>query len=74
MAAPANARFWLFTLNNPEGLLDFDDFQGKVRYCIYSEEVGESGTSHFQGKSSLSIHVEKQTEGLFLTCCNNRVS
>lgn len=44
----AQYRFWVFTINNPEGLLDFEDHPN-VRYCVYSEEVGEEGTLHFQG-------------------------
>lgn len=39
---------WVFTLNNPTSLLDWDDFPN-LRYGIYSEEVGEKGTYHFQG-------------------------
>lgn len=42
------ARHWTFTLNNPEGLLDFTDYPN-VRYAIYQEEIGEEGTNHFQG-------------------------
>jgi len=39
---------WVFTVNNPETLLDFalDDL---VRYAVYQLEVGDSGTPHFQG-------------------------
>jgi len=42
-----NARTWVFTLNNPEGPLDFA--HEDVRYAIYQEEQGENGTRHFQG-------------------------
>lgn len=51
------ARFWCFTINNPKCLLDCDDIQIRMpclSYCIYSEEVGESGTYHFQGYLELS--------------------
>lgn len=41
------ARYWCFTLNNPTALLDFTDTI--VTYAIYSEEIGPSGTNHFQG-------------------------
>lgn len=40
-------RNWCFTINNPEGLLVFDPEY--VKACWYQEEVGESGTHHFQG-------------------------
>lgn len=42
-----------FTLNNPEGLLDFDE--EKMAYLVYQEEIGDGsdatpeGTFHFQG-------------------------
>ncbi len=36
-----------FTLNNPSGLLDYNE--GKMDYLLYQEEVGENGTHHFQG-------------------------
>lgn len=45
-------RFWCFTLNNPDGLLDvtFEQWIGNgLRYAIYQHEVGEQGTEHFQG-------------------------
>lgn len=43
------ARRWVFTLNNPEGRIDEDSVPRYVRYCVYQEEVGETGTHHFQG-------------------------
>jgi len=46
------SRFWCFTLNSPRGLLhpDVDGYDRlQVSYLIYQEEVGESGTYHFQG-------------------------
>ncbi len=36
-----------WTLNNPEGMVDFDHHE--MEYLVYQEEVGESGTYHFQG-------------------------
>lgn len=36
-----------FTLNNPEGEIPFDP--ERMSYLVYQEEVGESGTYHFQG-------------------------
>lgn len=42
------ARYWCFTLNNPKQLIDFEEFKN-LTYGIYSEEVGEHGTYHFQG-------------------------
>lgn len=43
-------RRWVFTLNNPSGLLVPDAWASrKVTACVYSEEVGESGTHHLQG-------------------------
>lgn len=46
------SRNWCFTLNNPtpaevEHLRAID--RARVRYVLYGEEVGESGTPHFQG-------------------------
>lgn len=41
-------RNWCFTLNNPDGLIDFEEIPF-LRYGIYSEEVGDKGTYHFQG-------------------------
>jgi len=46
-------RHWIFTLNNPDSLLDISDCPG-IRYCIYQEEVGENGTLHFQGYLELA--------------------
>ncbi len=44
---PARLRNVCFTLNNPEGLIEFNE--AKMHYLVYQEEVGESGTHHFQG-------------------------
>lgn len=41
-------RSWVFTLNNPTTLIDFEEFED-VRYAVYQHEIGESGTEHFQG-------------------------
>ncbi len=43
----AQLRCVCFTLNNPEGLIDFDHH--KMDYLVFQEEIGESGTYHFQG-------------------------
>lgn len=48
MPATSQARFWCFTLNNPEGMMDFS-IVPDVRYAIYQHEMGDSGTPHFQG-------------------------
>jgi len=42
---------WAFTLNNPSGLIPFDDPEHShvFRYWIYQGEVSHSGTYHFQG-------------------------
>jgi len=42
------SKYWCFTVNNPPGLLDPSLMDG-VTYCVYSEEVGDSGTYHLQG-------------------------
>lgn len=44
----SRSRNWLFTENNPEGLLDPEDWPG-LKFCVYQLEVGEQGTEHFQG-------------------------
>lgn len=46
-------RAWVFTLNNPDSALDFSQMP-VVRYAIYQEEIGESGTYHFQGYIELN--------------------
>ena len=46
------ARFWCFTVNNPDGSLDTDleAWLGNgLKYAVYQHEVGEEGTEHFQG-------------------------
>lgn len=61
----AVCRGWFFTWNNPDGLLDFSEWSAMVAaffsffspefflegstWLFYSEEVGDSGTYHFQG-------------------------
>lgn len=43
-----NALHWAFTLNNYVSLLDPSEIPN-LAYCIYQEEVGDSGTPHLQG-------------------------
>lgn len=40
-------RRWVFTLNNPEGQLDFST--SGVRLAVWQLEIGDNGTPHFQG-------------------------
>lgn len=42
----SRSRSWCFTWNNPTNDLRFDE---SVKYAIWQEEEGESGTRHFQG-------------------------
>lgn len=44
-------RQWLFTENNPTGLIDWNyvDKSNHIRYAVYQMEVGEEGTPHLQG-------------------------
>lgn len=42
------AKHWVFTLNNPDGLLD-PTLWPDCTYAVYQLEVGENGTEHFQG-------------------------
>lgn len=48
----SKCRNWVFTLNNPKGLIDPEEIED-LRYIIYSEECNDaddgSGTNHFQG-------------------------
>lgn len=50
---PEKSRAWVFTLNNPTytNVNEFYDnnFTYGTKYCIVGEEVGESGTPHYQG-------------------------
>lgn len=50
------SRGWCFTLNNPRGLLNEVDFkEWGADYMVYQEEIGESGTHHFQGYIHMPI-------------------
>ncbi len=46
-----------FTLNNPEDMIMFDD---SMEYLVYQEEVGDSGTYHFQGYCEFAKQVTLQ--------------
>lgn len=54
-----------FTWNNPEGHIDFDS--EKMHYLVYQEEIGDSGTYHFQGycefKEQISLNPAKALLG-----------
>ncbi len=43
----AQLRNCCWTLNNPEGMVDF--CSQRMDYLVYQEEIGDSGTYHFQG-------------------------
>jgi len=51
--APAKSRNWVFTLNNPDQLLDPTEWTN-LNLLIYQEETGANGTLHFQGYVELS--------------------
>lgn len=51
------ARNYVFTFNNPSGLLELEDFGEAATYLIYSEEVGENGTYHLQGYVEFSKQI-----------------
>jgi len=51
----AQSKRWCFTLNNYEGLFDWDDLKAAgFTFLVYQEEVGECGTPHLQGYVELS--------------------
>ncbi len=47
MTQMAQLRNCVFTWNDPDGHLEF--VEAKMMYLVYQEEIGESGTYHFQG-------------------------
>lgn len=51
MSASRRSRGWCFTLNNPTGWdeSDLENLKKEANYVIYGNEVGESGTPHWQG-------------------------
>jgi len=51
---------WIFTINNPTGLLDPEDAPN-VRFMVYQEEQGESGTDHLQGYVEFTRSVRLST-------------
>lgn len=53
LRAKMTSRNYVFTINNPTGILHPEDF-GNLRYLIYQEEVGENGNYHFQGYIELT--------------------
>lgn len=54
------SRNYCFTLNNPDGLLDFS-LSEKVTFAVYQLEIGEEGTPHFQGYLELDSQVRITT-------------
>ena len=61
----ARYRNCVFTWNNPGGLIDFDVTE--MEYLVYQEEIGATGTYHYQGycefKRALTISVAKALLG-----------
>lgn len=63
------AKFWCITVNNPEGMINFDEMPEWVEYFIYGEEFGEEeGTFHFQcfmiAKKLVRMSAIKKIPGL----------
>lgn len=50
----SNAKHWMFTLNNPTEEADYLIRALPYKYCIYSYEMGTSGTVHIQGSKAMS--------------------
>ncbi len=55
----------VFTLNNPEDMIMFDE--DKMEYLVYQEEIGEGGNYHFQGycefKNRTRLNAAKELLG-----------
>lgn len=72
---PGGAKRYAFTLNNYVALLD-PSLWPHCEYCVYQEEVGESGTPHLQGyvvfTTKRTLATVKALDGLggahFETC------
>ena len=45
----SRAKHWMFTINNPTEESDYLIRALPYKYCIYSYEMGTSGTVHIQG-------------------------
>ncbi len=54
----------VFTLNNPDELLEFNPEY--MEYLVYQEEIGESGTYHFQGYVEFKKRVRFNAAKLLL--------
>lgn len=64
---------WCFTLNNPPDLLDTIDWTN-VRCAVWSREIGDSGTPHYQGymcmlKQTKLGGMKKLIEGAHFESC-----
>lgn len=46
---PSPAKNWCFTENNPPHQLELEGFGDNLQYIVWSLEVGEEGTPHYQG-------------------------
>lgn len=59
----SQARYWAFTLNNPEpsDQACLDSLMNEARYLVYQAETGAQGTLHFQGYVQL-VHKKRLAE------------
>lgn len=51
----SQAKHWMFTINNPTEEADYLIRALPYKYCIYSYEMGTSGTVHIQGYVSFQV-------------------
>lgn len=54
------SKYWCFTVNNPDGLLDPATWP-HLTYCVYQLECSPSGTIHFQGYAEFATRVRRTT-------------
>lgn len=69
------SRNYCFTVNNYTRLLDPELWGNKILFCVFSEEIGDSGTIHLQGFMQLAraytmkqLHVWEGLENAALLC------
>lgn len=53
-------KYWCFTVNNPEELLEIDQWDTKPKMCVWQLEMGEEGTLHYQGYIEFETRLRRR--------------